>query len=101
MYGGDRSCRLVTVDGAISCRFFLGQAQVAHGTDLDDVPAAVAAWISTRVPVRLLAAHAPAVQLEPHAEVLETDPPRWQSTDHKSAPFAARPGGACVIDITW
>ena len=48
-----------------------------------------------------LAAHAPAVQLEPHAEVLETDPPRWQSTDHKSAPFAARPGGACVIDITW
>jgi hypothetical protein len=77
VYGDDRSCEVSSTDGAFACRFFLGQAQVALGTELDNIPGAVAAWLISRFPVRLLATHVPGVEIEPHADVLETDPPRW------------------------
>ncbi len=77
VYGGDRSCKVVAGDDALECSFFLGQAQVALGTELGNIPAAVAAWLIARLPVRLLATHVQGVELEPYADVLETDPSRW------------------------
>ena len=75
--GGDRSCKVVAGETAFACGFFLGQAQVAFGPELGNIPAAVAAWLIARVSVRLLATHVRGVDLEPYADVLETDPPRW------------------------
>ena len=77
VYGGDRSCKVVAGETAFACGFFLGQAQVAFGPELGNIPAAVAAWLIARVSVRLLATHVRGVELEPYADVLETDPPRW------------------------
>lgn len=77
VYGEGRSCRILEADGEVSCRFFLQQASVALALGLTDLPAAVAAWLLEGVGLRALAAHAPEVALEPHAEVLEDDPARW------------------------
>jgi hypothetical protein len=78
IYGDGRSCKLALEDDdSISCAFLLGQAQVARVGPVDDAPAAVAAWLSEGLPLRLLVTHVPGVVLERHAEVLETDPARW------------------------
>lgn len=77
VYGGDRSCEVRRGDGAFECSFFLRQARVGLGTELRDIPAAVAAWLIARVPVRVLKTEVPGVELEPYADVLETDPPRF------------------------
>lgn len=70
-YGDGRACAL---DGG-SCRFFVGPAQVAFTLQSRDVPGHVAAWLLDCVPLAVLANRG--VQLERHAEVLETDPARW------------------------
>ena len=76
--GGGRSCTLRPEDdGASSCAFSIGQAQVARAARLDDVPAAVDAWLTEKVPGGALAERVPGVELERHAEVLEIDPARW------------------------
>lgn len=78
VYGEGRSCMVVvsTVEG-FDCSFLLGQAQVALGASLEDVPGAVAAWLVARLSVQALATSAAGVELERHAEVVETDPARW------------------------
>jgi hypothetical protein len=76
--GDDRSCTLRPEDGgASSCAFLIGQAQIARAAAVDDVSAAVDAWLVDKVPVGALAARVPGVELERHAEVLEIDPARW------------------------
>ena len=78
VYGDGRSCKVAADDdGAISCSFLLGQAQVARGAVVDDVPAAVETWLVGGVSLRALATRVPGVELERHAEVLESDPARW------------------------
>ena len=57
--------------------FLLGQAQVAYAAALEDIPKAVSAWLVSRLPMRALAMRMPGVEIERHAEILETDPARW------------------------
>ena len=76
--GDGRSCRVEPGDDEdSSCAFFLGQAQVAMGAAMDDIPGAVAVWLIDGVPLRALAARVAGARLERHAEVLETEPARW------------------------
>jgi|CZKU01.1.fsa_nt_gi hypothetical protein len=77
VYGSDRSCKFVGVDGRVTCIFLLGQAQVGHAAALDDAPAAAAAWLLPGVSVRHLVTLVPGVEIERHADVLEVDPARW------------------------
>jgi len=79
VYGENRSCKVMAVDDAVVCSFLIGQAQVAQGqaTALDEVAAMVGTWLVSRVPPSELATRFPSVELECHAEVLETDPARW------------------------
>ncbi len=78
VYGDGHSCRVAAGDdGVMSCSFLLGQAQVAHAAASGEVPRAVAAWLVDRLSVRMLATSVTGVDLERHAEVLETDPARW------------------------
>jgi hypothetical protein len=78
VYGDGRSCEVMAGGGGtMACRFLLGQAPVAHAAYVSDVPAAVAAWLVARVPVRQLAAWVPGVELERHADVLDSNPARW------------------------
>lgn len=78
VYGDDRSCEIVEGDGGtVACSFRLGQAQVAHAAQVRDLPAAVTAWLGARVPIPLLATRIPDVELERHADVLESDAARW------------------------
>ena len=75
VYGGDRRCAVYASAAAVSFR--IGQAQVALGEGLDDLPAAVAAWLIERVSLPTLAARFPTVAIERHAETLEVDPLDW------------------------
>jgi hypothetical protein len=75
-YGEGRSCK-VEGSGTLACSFLLGQAQVAYGGALGDVASAVSAWLVDRMPLRALAERVRGVELERHAEVLETEPARW------------------------
>lgn len=77
VYGDSRSCEVTTRDGAVACKFFLGQAQVAFGEAVEDLPAAVGTWLIDGASLKQLAARVPGVELERHAEVLEADPARW------------------------
>ena len=78
-----RSCVLQEIDGAVTCAFLLGPAQLACCQHLTDVGAATSAWLLERAPLPELVARmaelAPPclVELERHAEVLALDPTRW------------------------
>ena len=62
IYGDGRSCKLEPEDDdSISCAFLLGQAQVARAAVVDDAPAAVAAWLVERLPLRPLVTRVPGV----------------------------------------
>lgn len=76
VYGHGRSCKIRN-DRAIACGFFLGQAQVAYGVELRDVVGAIEAWLVEATTLRGLTTRFPDVELERHAEVLESDPARW------------------------
>jgi len=76
--GSGRSCTLAPeAGGGTSCAFLVGQAQVALAAQVDDVRAAVDAWLIDAAPVAALTARVPGVELERHAETLEADPARW------------------------
>jgi hypothetical protein len=77
VYGGDRSCKLSLNGEAVSCACWIGQAQVAFGDAIADLPAAVAAWLIERMPVTRLASSVPGIELEPHVEWIELEPARW------------------------
>src|SRR5262249_27706390 len=77
VYGDNRSCRMTKADAAVACAFRVGQAQIAYAANLDEIPAAVEAWLSERIDARTLAARFRAVSLERHAEILESNPARW------------------------
>jgi hypothetical protein len=78
VYGDGRLCCVKPRDDAtFFCEFFLGQAQVAEGAEIDDIPGAVAVWLGEQVPLRALSVRVAGVTLEHHAEMLETDPARW------------------------
>ncbi len=77
VYGDNRSCKVMEVGGRVDCALFVGQAQVAYVAPIEDVPAVAAAWLVQGIPVQQLRAHVPNLELEDHAEVLETDPARW------------------------
>ncbi|AKF08376.1 hypothetical protein DB32_005525 [Sandaracinus amylolyticus] len=75
-YAEDRACEVTLRPEGMACRFLVGQVQVALGAPVDDVPGAVAAWLLDGLSVAALARVA-GVEIERHAEVLETDPARW------------------------
>jgi hypothetical protein len=77
VYNNDQSCKVLAGPHGTECSFLIGQAQVAYIPALHDVPAAVAAWLIARLPVNALATRVPGVELERHAQMLETDPARW------------------------
>jgi hypothetical protein len=77
IYGQDRSCRISAVDDTVTCSFLIRQQQVALGRTLSDVLGAVSAWLVSLVPLRAFASAVPGVEIERHAEVLESDPARW------------------------
>jgi hypothetical protein len=74
---GRRCAARADDDGAVSCAFFLGPAQIACGATGDDTKRAIEAWLVEQVDLRTLAQRVPSVVLEAHAEVLESDPARW------------------------
>jgi hypothetical protein len=78
IYGNGRSLQVLSSPSdEVSCAFFVGQAQLALVAAAQDIAAATRAWLLERVPVQILIARVPGVELEPHAEVLEEDPARW------------------------
>lgn len=72
----DRSCTLKLWQRFVVCDFCSDRAELARGTDLRDVRAAVRAWLVERVDVLTLAARVE-VSLSPHAEWFERDAARW------------------------
>jgi hypothetical protein len=77
-YGDGRSCKTTVVDdGQTACSFFLGQAPVAYGVELEDIPAAISTWLVDRVSIAELAKRFSAIELESHAELIENAPARW------------------------
>jgi hypothetical protein len=77
IYGEGRSCKVVSIVDGVACSFLTGQAQVAHGRTLRDVPAAVSAWLVSGLSIGALRNEVAGVELERYAEVLEVDPARW------------------------
>jgi hypothetical protein len=77
VYGDGRSCKVQAEGEAVACNFLLGQAQVARAGKVDDVPEAVEAWLVDRLSLRDLTARVLGLELERHAELVETDPARW------------------------
>jgi hypothetical protein len=77
-YGDGRSCKATLIDDEqVACSFLLGQAQIAYSAELEVIPTAIATWLVERVPVVELARRFPAIQLESHAELIESAPARW------------------------
>ena len=77
-YGDGRSCKATLIDDEeVACSFLLGQAQIAYSAELESVSTAIATWLVERVPPVELARRFPAIELESHAELIETDPARW------------------------
>jgi hypothetical protein len=77
VYGGDRSCTLAPRGEGASLACWIGQAQVAFGGAISDLPAAAAAWLVDRVPIAELASRVPGLELERHVEWIEREPARW------------------------
>lgn len=77
VYGAERSCKVMPGEDATGCGFFLGQVQLAWGTDLPGLPALIAAWVLEGASLGALTAHSKRVVLERHAGVLEQAPARW------------------------
>lgn len=78
LYGDGRSSKATLIDDEqVACSFLLGQAQIAYSAELASVPTAIATWLVERVPVVMMARRFPAIELESHAELVETDPARW------------------------
>ncbi|HEX3010002.1 MAG TPA: hypothetical protein VHO90_20540, partial [Bacteroidales bacterium] len=74
VYGTDESQRSCRISDE-SCSFFYGQAQLAYREYSKDITNDVSAWLLDSVPLSLLAERG--IQLERHAEVIESDPSRW------------------------
>jgi hypothetical protein len=77
VYGEGRSCRVQGEGDAVACNFLVGQAQVARAPAIVDVPDAVEAWLVGRLSLHDLTNRVPGLELERHAELVETDPARW------------------------
>ncbi|MBL8923160.1 MAG: hypothetical protein JNJ54_30195 [Myxococcaceae bacterium] len=77
VHGEGRSCELKPNGEEPSCQFRIGQATVAFTPRLEDVGDATSAWLLERTPLSALPSRVPRASLEPHAEVLESDPARW------------------------
>lgn len=76
LYGQDRSCKVVYRDSLI-CTLLLGQAVVAQVQASEDFRKVTRAWLLEGVSLRALTMHVASVDLEPHAELLETDAAKW------------------------
>jgi hypothetical protein len=77
IYGEGRRCEVRAIGAVVVCNFLAGEQQVARDFAQDDLSAAVASWLIEHVSLGELTVRAPGVELERHAEVLESDPARW------------------------
>jgi hypothetical protein len=80
LYGNGRSVKITLDDAMIRCVFMLGQAPIARGESLPELPDAVTKWLADHVAVNDITTQCAGMRLEPHAETIERDPLAWHWT---------------------
>lgn len=73
----ERWCEVRVVDEGLWCSFRIGQAQAAALAGQIELHEPTRLWLVEKTPVERLALSIAGVRVEPHAQLIESDPAQW------------------------